>query len=350
LKTRIFPIVFLLLFTGMVFVLPAAPKAHALNPGFVISSNQTCFAGQPLTGKIHLTVVAAGDAIVVMTEDAVTSDNKPGVASVSDTLGNSFVISINATSYLSSITSYFGTFAYHSVAGFSGADTITVLNKYSSYWWCITAWDISGNAGSNVFSSSSSGVAGPTTGSGTLNAVSGAWSPKIPSSNATILGAFACDCGTGIVAGTDYTMATNHTGSSINEFMPAESSSGGVWASNEAPFTYSGGPYYSMGMAVSIQPALPVITTISTVKVVACNFYELECWWEPLIFYGMYVGLWVGIGATMSIRARSMTYLFGAAVSYASLYLILLGELPYPFALMAFIGAFAYGLRLDGVF
>ena len=70
----------------------------------------------------------------------------------------------------------------------------------------------------------------------------------------------------------------------------------------------------------------------------------------PLLFYGMYVGLWVGVGASMSIRARSMTYLFGAAVSYASLYLVLLGELPYPFALMAFIGAFAYGLRLDGVF
>ncbi len=103
------------------------------------------------------------------------------------------------------------------------------------------------------------------------------------------------------------------------------------------------GEIFGIGSAIAT-------STINVVHVVSCNFYELECWWEPLIFYGMYVGLWVGIGATMAIRARSMTYLFGAAVSYASMYLILLGELPYPFALMAFIGAFAYGLRLDGVF
>src|SRR4029077_16452392 len=92
-----------------------------------------------------------------------------------------------------------------------------------------------------------------------------------------------------------------------------------------------------------------VIVTQTVIQVVPCNFYQQQCWWEPLIFYGMYVGLWVGVGASMSVRARSMTYLFGASVSYATLYLVLLGELPYPFAILAFLGAVVYGLRLDGV-
>lgn len=88
----------------------------------------------------------------------------------------------------------------------------------------------------------------------------------------------------------------------------------------------------------------------ASVAFTACNFFQTQCWWEPILFYGMYVGLWIGIGASMQVKARSMTYLFGAAVSYASIYLVLLGELPYPFAMLAFIGAFVYGLRLDGVF
>jgi hypothetical protein len=263
-----------------------------------------------------------------------------------DSLGDSFIATGGGTHYDASITSYFGIFAYRAIANSAGADTITISKSYSSYWWCSTVWDVSGSASSNVFYTAVF-YTGLYTGTGTFSAGSGGWIPKVPSSNATILVGLGCDCGTGITAGTDYTMVSNHTGSSINEFMPATSANGGVWASDLGPINYNGGPYYSISMAVSIQP--PVVG-ISVVAVRACNFYQLQCWWEPLIFYGFYVGLWLGVGASMKLRARSMTYLFGVAVSYASIYLILLGELPYPFAIMAFIGAFIYGLRLDGVF
>jgi hypothetical protein len=143
---------------------------------------------------------------------------------------------------------------------------------------------------------------------------------------------------TGVICGIGYSLLCTGTSENSTGLVGATTAPEGAVNSGWAQY------------AIDFVGGIYTVTTVNTIKVVACNFYELECWWEPLIFYGMYVGLWVGIGATMSIRARSMTYLFGAAVSYASLYLILLGELPYPFALMAFIGAFAYGLRLDGVF
>ena len=371
-KTKILPIVFSLLFFGLMFTFPISPKANAESGLTTIAASQQGqgYYTTDIPGNYVTTVnlpVSAGSEIIVVVMNLFGNSVNPG--NVSDSQNNHYTPLNPAGEGWNVFPGGFcGQFAGSGYACYVGTATTTasstgtdaismtqhVLSDGCVCSMFMTGYDITGTP-----------VVADTLSFGSYSAHSNlAVTSYSPSSKAVVLteALIAVNSNSTTFAGLSYTIASGQTsyasgipcisqtciGTSeynVGTFgatlpatapttSPETSTNNNRWA--EVSFSFTGGIY--------------TVTTVSTIKVVACNFYELECWWEPLIFYGMYVGLWVGIGATMSIRARSMTYLFGAAVSYASLYLILLGELPYPFALMAFIGAFAYGLRLDGVF
>ena len=79
-----------------------------------------------------------------------------------------------------------------------------------------------------------------------------------------------------------------------------------------------------------------------------CNFFELQCWWYPLLFMGLYSGFILMVGTWLRTSPRGKAHLFLSAVTFGSLIAVILGIMNIVFPLAMLVLNTIIALRLRG--
>jgi hypothetical protein len=91
-------------------------------------------------------------------------------------------------------------------------------------------------------------------------------------------------------------------------------------------------------------PAPSVVTVV-----VACNFFEFQCWWFPMIFMGIYFGMAVGIGAAFEVSDKDFMYLILSLTTFGSLVCVNLGIMTPMLPILLLAGNIIYSTDLGGI-
>lgn len=85
---------------------------------------------------------------------------------------------------------------------------------------------------------------------------------------------------------------------------------------------------YSVAGA-SFAPSATTTTSTSSgqVTVVACTWYQEQCWLFPMLFLALFSVLWVGVAAASKVSTRGMTYVLMSSVTYGTIIEIMMGML-----------------------
>jgi hypothetical protein len=79
------------------------------------------------------------------------------------------------------------------------------------------------------------------------------------------------------------------------------------------PFTCSN----SMSTIIVVGAVFGAVPAVSTV--VACTFTQIQCWWYPMFFYGVFAVPFLIIGKAGGVNGREFTYLLLAGLTFCSM-------------------------------
>lgn len=305
----------------------------------VPNTNQVGWSGA-LTDNLILTIANGGDLIVVNAEMVDASSGAKtsiSVASVTDSQGNLFSQAVRGHQDTSSNCAAasppcLDSEIWYAVATSSGSDTITLTQSQAAA------------AGSNMEVEDVAGlpgtfVTGTAIGSGTGTSV------YTTSTTVVITGAFADSSiydgcrGSGVFsAGTNYIALPGVT-------TTAGDAEYGNPALNPASPTNFPSGCTTTGTWIDVGAAFGFIPTSTLVQ--GCNFFQLQCWAFPLMFFGMYEGFFIGPALAFRFSEKGFLYFVLAGGTVASLVEISLGIMTPMVPIMLVVVNLAYSFRLD---
>lgn len=89
----------------------------------------------------------------------------------------------------------------------------------------------------------------------------------------------------------------------------------------------------------------PVVQGLTLV--VACNFYQFQCWFYPLTFMGMYEAFFIGAALAFRFSEKGFLYFVLAGATFASLIEIPMGIMTPALPILLIVMNVAYSFRLD---
>lgn len=93
-------------------------------------------------------------------------------------------------------------------------------------------------------------------------------------------------------------------------------------------------------IGIVLGPAI-VVTVIT-----ACTLFELQCWWYPLLFIGLYAGFILLVSTWLQASPRGKAHLFLSAVTMGSLVAVIFGIMSIAFPLLMLLLNSIIALRL----
>lgn len=141
--------------------------------------------------------------------------------------------------------------------------------------------------------------------------------------------------GSGCLATTGYTQSCYPTN-------PEGCAEWSVTVASPATFPFGnayGQPWYET--AVVFGP-LAFATETAITK---CLFTQIQCWWYPLLFYGVFGGAFMVVGRAGSVDPRGLTYLLLAALTFCSLIQVQMNMTNIMLPVILSITGIAYAVR-----
>lgn len=151
-----------------------------------------------------------------------------------------------------------------------------------------------------------------------------------------------------IAAGTSFTMLSSSASSDTDSVGGIEyATSGVIVGPTNFPWSvpvYSGtaSPWLEVGAAFG--SGAPTVNSV-----VACTFFQLECWWYPLMFFGMYEGFFLGVAMTFRMSEKAIFYTLFSGGTIATFIEIELGIMTFLVPLMLLAILISYSFRLDRI-
>lgn len=87
--------------------------------------------------------------------------------------------------------------------------------------------------------------------------------------------------------------------------------------------------------------------TAGATLVLACNFFQFQCWAIPLMYLGMIDGFFIGVAGAFRVSEKSALYLIVAGLTWGSLVEISLGIMTPMLPIILIALNIAYSFRLD---
>ena len=102
-----------------------------------------------------------------------------------------------------------------------------------------------------------------------------------------------------------------------------------------------------LGDAIILNPTPTIIVT----QVVACNFFQLQCWVYPIIWLGMFEGFFVAIAIGFDTSEKAFMYLILSGATVGSLIGVVMGIMTPMVPILLIVANIAYSLNLgDRIF
>ena len=88
------------------------------------------------------------------------------------------------------------------------------------------------------------------------------------------------------------------------------------------------------------------IANVTVYVVVACNFFQLQCWLYPLFFMGMYSAFFIGVGLGLEVSEKGFIYLIFSGLTMASIIEVQMGIMTplLPIILIVLVVAYSFNL------
>ena len=271
------------------------------------------------------------------------------ISSVSDTLGNSWnIVSVCSPLGITNCASIGYSLIIH-----GGSSTISANLGVSNYG----AWSIGYAAASDGTPLLYEGLA---SGTGAVPSTSGLTWPTSSISVDYPLLAF-------VFVGESPSSGLGPQTSSAGTWTPAATSLGdgyecnssncqqeGYLTENTGSGTFSATANMAFNGASSTNPTYlvaafvfglePIVVTVIT----ACTLFELQCWWYPLLFVGLYAGFILLVSTWLQTSPRGKAHLFLSAVTMGSLVAVIFGIMSIAFPLLMLLLNSIIALRLRG--
>lgn len=111
-------------------------------------------------------------------------------------------------------------------------------------------------------------------------------------------------------------------------------------ATTTTPASLAGHPAWAVVGAVFGNPSTVFL-------VVACTFFQLQCWWYPTLFMGMYMAPFLAIGSKGRISTKGKTFLVLGGMVYGSLIEVIMGIMTILIPLLLIIVWVLYTFRFQ---
>lgn len=85
--------------------------------------------------------------------------------------------------------------------------------------------------------------------------------------------------------------------------------------------------------------------TSTTTVVAACTWYQLQCWWYPMLYFGVYGGVFMFTGGAGKVSPRGLTYLLLSGLTFAGLAMVLMDMISIMIPLMLTATTLLYVVR-----
>lgn len=313
---------------ALTLVLSAIPPVSAVSPTIVqknshganASSDSVAFNSGVTSGNLLIIGILCHSLNTIM-----------NASSMSDTKGNTWT-AVNSTGIhakpLGFVQANGGGNQFNLVNIFSatakssGADTISYKCQPSavvdSVWAFI--YEVTGQ-GPNV----ASGYGGANTGSTftTNNSPSGISFPA----NTFLVAVVESAAVSNVSVAAGFTVASEHG------FSTAAQSYFGTDAGVTSPSTFQstdGSSTWALMAAAFSGPVQQVVAT----QVIACTAFQLQCWWYPMLFFGVYGGAFMMAGGAGKVSPKGLTFLMLSGLTFASLTMVLMDMINIMFPLM----------------
>jgi hypothetical protein len=333
------------------------PDAHASGPALSHTASTTC--GSVATCPTTLNI-ATGDLIVVISHyGASFSISQSGVT---DTIGNSFHRAtvgtyIPGAAQCGNPSGNLNDEIWYAISsGSNGADVVTV--HLSGITNCNFDTTIVSFTGASTFALDGTGTGHCSSTCGTSLSTSSA--SFINSNYVLVSGAY----------GAPYSFPFTSGGCSYGSFSTGHSATTG-WCYSvpgvgfpSDPTTFpmfttlpGGGPVLNWGEVGAAFDAPPTTTTSSSTStgtgqtvVIACTWYQEQCWLFPIMFLALFSTFWVAIGAASKVSTRGMTYILMSSVTYGTIIEIMMGMLSSELLILIIVIDVVYAIGFSALF
>ena len=311
------PVIVVLVTASLLFVPPPASA-------YTVPNNALLGQGGPsLTASLAVTVANTGDFIVVNVQSiAEVGTGGFVISTITDTFGDTFT---NAVHNFRNTNNNCGTssclladvWAASSLS--SGSDTVLVTFNQTTAGTNMQLVDVAGLPAGSII--------GTAIGTGTSSTFNAATSVPVATGNFADASIYnACDSSSSFAPGSGYTSNGGHA--SFNG--DAEWGIPGSPPSSPTNFIAGCGVstfFLEAGVVFGTAPP-PVIV------VIPCTAFQLQCWWYPFFFFGVYMILIVGMAVKAKVPKPDLLGLTLEAFSLASLLAVMLGIINIMFPLI----------------
>jgi hypothetical protein len=297
------------------------PPANA----YTVPNNASMGQGGPsLTASLVVTVAGVGDLITANVQAGFAIGGDGNIVSITDTFGSIFFQAAHNERKLNTnctITACLIADVWAAPSLGSGADTVLVTYNESS---ALTAFQLYDAVGVSAFS-----IVGTATGTGTSSLFGTSGSVSVVAGNFADASIYnACDASSLFTAGAGYTAFGGHApfaGDSEYGTPPGPPSSPTVF-----PAGCGNSQFYLEAGAVF--GAIPAGTTV--IVVIPCTAFQLQCWWYPFFFFGVYMVMILGMAYMAEVPNKDILGLLLESFSIASLLGVMLGIINIMFPLI----------------
>lgn len=315
-KARGVPLILLLAVSVFVAFIPFSPVSHAASP-LVQTKDVRCQNPCSTNGPTFNSNVASGHTLVVAYSFAETSTTVISAPTITDSQSLTWTCVAGSGAFKSSDNIYSADGVCYSAANSAGSETITVtfttacVDNQPCFEVLLAELGDSIGFGSSQQGSCTTGVTCSTTvalgtalsyASGDVILMAGNGRQTLNAGNTGPASPWASACG------------TNTVDVCVNDGTP------GSTATTTASFTIGSANNWLV-VAADFAPSVVVGT------VIPCTFYQLQCWWYPFFFFGVYLSLMVVTARKAEVPEKDYTGHFLEALSIASLLAVIMGML-----------------------
>jgi hypothetical protein len=273
---------------------------------------------------------------------------------VSDSLGNTWTMAIGPIETSCSAVIQQTSRIYYAFSSSSGPDTFTVTFGASDLFQSeltVAAYQFTGNV-NHLYNTGE----GSDCNSGTQKHTATTDFPTFTSANYLLFAGYFGDSNDATAPGAGFSCPGNlpyAVGSNCNypsgglPVAGTEYSLTGVSPPTTFPFV-TNPPFDDAYLEVGVAMGPYTTSYATTSKVVACNFFQFQCWWYPLMTIGMIDGFPLGAGMFYDVSDKGFLYLLLAGSMFGCFVCVVLGVMTAMLPVIIIAAVVAYSFNLAG--